>query len=147
MKKLLSLCLLLLCANSFAAPSQLDANKQLVKDFYKDIIILRNTELIDQYIGDTYIQHNPGIADGKQALVKAIKSWGPASDTAAEDTEIVRAIAEDDLVVLHVHMKAWRKPRGTALMDIFRVEDGKIVEHWDVIQAVPKAKANSNTMF
>lgn len=147
MKTLLSFFLVVISSYSFADLNPLEANKQLVKNFYKDIIILRNTELVDQYIGDTYIQHNPGIADGKQALVKAIKSWGPASDTAAEDTEIVRAIAEDDLVVLHVHMKAWRKPRGTALMDIFRVEDGKIVEHWDVIQAVPEAKANSNTMF
>ena len=84
----------------------------------------------------------PNGPDGLKALVTLLKEKFPNSKN-----EIKRVIAEDDLVVLHVH--AVREPgqRGSAIVDIFRVENGKIVEHWDVIQAVPEKAANENTMF
>jgi len=116
-------------------------NKQLVTSFYKEVLINRNVVNIDHYIGDTYIQHNPYVADGKNALVGFIKTL-PKVNNKSIKGEIVRIIAEDDLVVLHV-----RNPSRNAIVDIFRVKNNKIVEHWDVIQAIPKKSANNNTMF
>ncbi|MDX3810360.1 MAG: nuclear transport factor 2 family protein, partial [Bosea sp. (in: a-proteobacteria)] len=60
---------------------------------------------------------------------------------------IVRSSANDDLVWLHVHSTERPDDRGRAIVDIFRVKDGRIVEHWDVIQPVPEKAANGNTMF
>ncbi len=125
----------------------LDANKQLVVDFYSEVLLHANAEAIDKYIGDVYIQHNPNLPDGKEALRELVESF-PAREAGAPPAgEIVRVIAEDDLVVLHVKNYGWPGPNGDAIIDIFRVEGNKIVEHWDVIQAIPDNPKNTNTMF
>lgn len=147
-KRLLSplfLALLVFSQSSFAAnPTLTQTNKKLVIEFYEEILFKGNFDKIDKYIGSTYIQHNPGVADGKQALIDLLKSFGPIKEPWGE---IVRAIAEDNLVVLHVKNYNWPAPRGSSVVDIFRVEEGKIVEHWDTIQAVPEKSANNNGMF
>jgi predicted SnoaL-like aldol condensation-catalyzing enzyme len=128
---------------AFAA--DIEANKKIVVDFYEKALNQKDYEAAAQYFGPRYIQHNPNVPngpDGLKVLVTLLKEKFPNARS-----EIKRVIAEGDLVVLHVH--AVREPgqRGTAIVDIFRVENGKIVEHWDVIQAVPEKAANENTMF
>jgi predicted SnoaL-like aldol condensation-catalyzing enzyme len=122
-----------------------EANKKIVIDFYDKALNQKDFEAAAKYIGPRYIQHNPLAADGPDGLkrlVTLLKEKFPNSRS-----EIKRAIAEGDLVVLHVHSVREPGQRGRAIVDIFRLENGKIVEHWDVIQDVPEKAANDNTMF
>ncbi len=120
------------------------ANKKLVVDFYRVVFIeKRVVEGFERYVAPGYIQHNPLLASGREAAVKFL---APRA-TRESITDIKRVVAEGDLVVLHVHSRTNLNDRGRAVIDIFRVVDGKIVEHWDVIQPVPPTSANTNTMF
>ena len=100
---------------------------------------------LDRYIGDQYIQHNPYVSDGKAPFVNYFTQYFKENPTA--QNTIKRAIADGDLVVLHVHSKQNEHDKGQAIVDIFRIENGKIVEHWDVIQNIPEQSANQNSMF
>lgn len=97
------------------------------------------------YAGEKYIQHNPFAGDGKKPFIDFFKKYYAKKPKAF--VEIKRMIAEGDLVVVHTHSKQNKKDRGAAVVDIFRLEQGKIVEHWDVVQPVPEKAANTNTMF
>ena len=99
----------------------------------------------DRYLGETYTQHNPTVPDRPEVFKQFIPQW--LSSVPDLTFDIRRVITEGDLVVLHYLMKTGPNDRGTAVVDIFRVEDGRVVEHWDVLQAVPAESANSNTMF
>ena len=133
-----------------AAPAvaQASSPKQIVTAFY-DLTFVQGQarEGILKYISPTtYIQHNPMLPDGRDAVLKALPEWMSKTGLRAE---IKRVIAEGDLVVVHAR---WANPSNPetpamAVMDIFRVQDGLIVEHWDVLQEVPKTAANNNTMF
>ncbi len=142
-----ALLLVSLCNPTYAETDTLDSNKQLVVNFYTDVLLKGNPDAIDEYIGEEYIQHNPNLPDGKEALRQLVQSFPSKDDTAPPSGKIVRVIAEGDLVVLHVNNFNWPSPNGGAIVDIFRVKDNKIVEHWDVIQAIPDTSKNSNTMF
>lgn len=122
-------------------------NKELVVNFYNEVLFQGKYKSIDKYIGDKYIQHNPHVPDGKEALAKLIKGFVPSSGEVEPFGEIIRVIAENDLVVLHIKNFNWPTKNGSAVIDIFRVEKGKIVEHWDVVQEIPEKSANNNTMF
>jgi predicted SnoaL-like aldol condensation-catalyzing enzyme len=135
--------LVFLTVPAFAA--DLEANKKIVVDFYNKGLNDKDFDAAAKYFGPRYVQHNPGGVDGPQGfknLVTFLKEKFPNSHN-----EIKRVIAEGDLVVLHVHSKREPTDRGRAIVDIFKVENGKIVEHWDVIQDVPEKSANDNTMF
>jgi predicted SnoaL-like aldol condensation-catalyzing enzyme len=120
------------------------ANRKLVVDFYRTVFIeKRVVEGFERFVAPQYIQHNPLLATGREAAVKFLAS----RVTRESITDIKRVIAEGELVVLHVHSRTNLNDRGRAVIDIFRVADGKIVEHWDVIQPVPEKSANANTMF
>jgi len=120
------------------------ANKKVVVDFYRTVFIEKRViEGFERFVAPGYIQHNPLLQSGREAAVKFLTSRSTRDSIA----DIKRVVAEGDLVVLHVHSRNNVADRGRAVVDIFRVADGKIVEHWDVIQPVPEKPANTNTMF
>ena len=120
--------------------------KRLVLDFFDLAFVKRQPEQArDRYLGATYKQHNPTAPDGAEifpALIGGLFTQAPQASF-----HLKRAIAEDDLVVLHYNLKMFPDDRGQAVVDIFRVEDGRIVEHWDVMQPVPAESNNDNGMF
>ena len=121
-------------------------NKKIVVDFYEGVFLKHQVqEYSDRYIGHQYIQHNPHVPDGKAPFVNYFTQYFKENPQASN--VIKRAVAEGDLVFLHVHSTQNKQDRGEAIIDIFRVEDGKIVEHWDVQQSIPEQSANQNTMF
>jgi predicted SnoaL-like aldol condensation-catalyzing enzyme len=140
-----SVALALIAAPALAQDARLEANKKMVAEFYEAAINRKDFAAASKYLGPKYIQHNPNAADGPDGL-KAFLAFLKEKFPNAKST-IKRAFAEGDYVILHVH--AVREPgtRGNAIVDIFRIENGKVVEHWDVIQPVPEKAMNPNGMF
>lgn len=128
-----------------AQSSQHEINKRVATEFYDAAINRKDFAAASQYLGSYYKQHNPTAADGAEGLrafIDFLKSRFPN-----QRGEIKRVIAEGDLVVLHVHSTRGDDTPGRAIVDIFRIENGKVVEHWDVIQDIPAQSANANGMF
>ncbi len=122
-----------------------EANKKTVLEFYEAGINQKDFAKASQYFGSRYTQHNPNAADGPEGFrrfIEFLREKFPASHS-----EIKRVFADGDYVIVHVH--AVREPgtRGNAIVDIFKLEHGKIVEHWDVVQPIPEQSANQNGMF
>lgn len=123
-----------------------EQNKQAVINFYNGVFTQHQVKkFADRYIGNRYIQHNPHVPDGKAPFVDYFSQYFKENPEAKNT--IKRAMADGDIVMLHVHSQQNASDSGTAIVDIFRVEHGKIVEHWDVQQDIPKQSANKNTMF
>ena len=127
----------------FAA--DVEANKKTVLEFYEAGLNKKDFEAASKYFGPKYIQHNPGAPDGIEGFktfVNFLRTKFPNSHS-----EIKKVFADGDYVILHVH--AVREPGtlGRAIVDIFRLENGKIVEHWDVAQDIPEKMPHNNGMF
>jgi len=125
--------------------AKLAANKKLVLAFYEQIIGRKDLDGALKYMGATYKQHAPYAADGHDGL----RAWLAGFKQAFPDHryEVKRVIAEGDYVMLHLHGMGGPNPHGESVVDIFRVENGKVVEHWDIIQAIPETADNANSMF
>jgi len=129
----------------FGADKQEEQNKRTVVEFYEKAINQKDFEAASKYMGPKYTQHNPNAADGAtglQAFLKFLRERYPNSHS-----EIKRVFADGDYVILHVHAIREHGTRGNAIVDIFRLENHKIVEHWDVNQEIPEKAANTNGMF
>lgn len=130
----------------YAASNSKEAkNKAIAIEFYNRALNQKDWEKTRELIGDRYIQHNPAAVDGLEGIknhIAMLKEKFPQNHG-----ELKHAIAEGDLVALHMHSKRTPESRGNAIVDIFRIEKGKVVEHWDVVQAVPEKSLNDNTMF
>jgi predicted SnoaL-like aldol condensation-catalyzing enzyme len=122
---------------------KIESNKRMVLEFYQKFFGDKDLSAADQFLGDTYIQHNPGAPNGREALKNLV---GPMFKNAPKTKVDIRRVAADgDLVWLHI--KGNFGGKEVSIVDIFRIENEKIVEHWDVIQEVPAKSANENTMF
>ncbi|MEM8510617.1 MAG: ester cyclase [Bacteroidota bacterium] len=123
----------------------LEANKANAIAFYKMAYEGSPAKAIEKYVGARYIQHNPDVADGPKGFIAYFKRM--QQDYPEKSIEFVRCIAEGDLVALHTH-QTWPDNEEYVTMDFFRFDKkGKICEHWDAIQQIPKASANPNTMY
>lgn len=149
------------CALQFAAVAQTpkappaavateateEANKAIVIAFYNAALNEKDWEKASKFIGPRYVQHNQAAVDGPEGIKAHIENL--KANFPLNHGEIKRALADGDLVALHIHVKRSPDVLGFAVVDLFRVENGKVVEHWDVVQRIPEPKdvKNSNTMF
>jgi len=120
-------------------------NRQLVVNFYNQFFNQHNIDEAAKVVAEDYRQHNPQVPNGKKPFVSYFTDYFKQHPQSR--AKIIRSAVDGDLVWLHIHSTESAKDRGQSIVDIFRVRDGKIVEHWDVIQEVPKTAANDNTMF
>ena len=137
--------LIALALSAPASAADLEANKKTVLAFYEAGLNRKDFEAAAKFFGPKYIQHNPGAPDGIEGFktfVNFLKEKFPQSHS-----EIRRVFADGDHVILHVHAVRDPGTRGRAIVDIFRLENGKIVEHWDVAQDIPEKMPHNNGMF
>ena len=121
------------------------ANRKLVSDFvrvfYQDRDVRRAFE---QYVAPDYVQHNPNIADGREAAIAALTPLFSRKDV---ELQVRRVIVDGDIAVVLISARDPSTPRGSAVADIFRLSNGRIVEHWDILQAVPEHPVNPHPLF
>ena len=123
-----------------------EENKKIIQEYAELAFNQRKPEeAVAKYQGAYYRQHNPGATDGPEPFIHVVK-W-LAQTYPSFHLELKHILADGDLVVTHSHLVRAPGDRGMAVMDLFRLEDGKIVEHWDVVQEIPEKSANNNTMF
>lgn len=123
----------------------LEKNKENAISFYKTAYEGDPEKAVALYVGNDYIQHNPDVEDGPQGFIDYFEKM--QKEYPVKSIEFVRCIAEGDLVALHTH-QTWPEGDEYVTMDFFRFdENGKIVEHWDAIQKIPKQAANNNGMY
>ena len=128
-----------------ADAARAEANRRTVLDYYEKGLNQKDADSALAYVGDRYVQHNPLVADGREGFrqfIRTLREQHPRSHS-----EVKRSFVDGDFVVLHVDGVRDPGTRGNAIIDIFRLENGKIVEHWDAIQPIPETTASGNAMF
>jgi len=116
-----------------------------VLEFYQKLIGDKDFESARPYMGEIYRQHAPYAADGHEGVAEWVRKFKESFPQ--HHYEVKKVIAEGDLVVLHLHGQRGPHPFGESVVDIFRIENGKVVEHWDIIQPIPESADNANSMF
>jgi predicted SnoaL-like aldol condensation-catalyzing enzyme len=122
-----------------------ERNRAFVINFYDLVFNKHDFKAAEDMVSEGYIQHNPRFPTGRAAFIEILAKQFKQNPEA--HSRIVRSAVDVDLVWLHIHSVAQPQDRGMAIINIFRVADGKIVEHWDVVQPVPEKSDNDNTMF
>jgi len=122
-----------------------ETNKDLVRRFYQEVFLKGDIAAAKNYLSKDYRQHNPMVPTGQQGFIDFFTSF--AKQAPGMKLDVKRMIADPEFVVVHSLMTMGPSDRGAAVVDIFRMKDGKIVEHWDVTQPIPEQMAHSNTMF
>jgi predicted SnoaL-like aldol condensation-catalyzing enzyme len=117
----------------------------MARDFYDKVLNGMQIEALDRYVAVDYIQHAPAAADGLAGLRAFLEEKSKEAPKKVTFT-VKRMFADGDHVIVHHHVH-WEGFSGLAVVDIFRVEGDKFVEHWDVIQPIPEQSRNNNTMF
>ncbi|MGF6757739.1 nuclear transport factor 2 family protein [Paraburkholderia sp. GAS42] len=130
---------------NIASLSQAEQNRQVVLAFQEQFFNQHDLSAADRFVAENYVQHNPTVPDGRKALVEVFTKVFERNPQARSD--VVRSAVDGDLVYVHLHSTLNPSDRGRAIVNIYRVTNGKITEHWDVIQLIPEQSANSNTMF
>ena len=125
--------------------SSVEQNKKLVLRFLNEFLIDHKIEVLDELLGPTYTQHNPVIADTKENLIGFFREFWKKYPNPVY--HLKRILAEGDLVAIHYHWVVEPIIFERAIVDIFRVENGKLVEHWDVVQPIPETSRNDHPMF
>lgn len=121
-------------------------NKEIVKKLYEVVFNGHDLSRAGEFIKEDYIQHNPGTKTGLQAFIDAFRD-GQFKKNPEFKFKIKHLIAEGDYVVVHGHAIPKPGDIGVAVMDMYRFDNGKAVEHWDIIQLIPEKSQNDNGMF
>jgi predicted SnoaL-like aldol condensation-catalyzing enzyme len=120
-------------------------NRVVVEDFVE--LFYRRHDVraaFERHVAEDYIQHNPGIADGRNAAIRALE---PKFSAPGFRTDVKLVLVDGEHAVIHVHARMAPDERGGAVADLYRLQGGRIVEHWDVLQPVPELSANEHPMF
>lgn len=137
--------LVLALAPFTAASGKARDNRAIVTDFARLFYTERDVKgAFEKYVVPDYIQHNPGLADGRDAAVAAL---APMFADRVKSFQIKRIMVDGDMAVIHVHVRPTPDSRGASVFDMYRLKNGKIVEHWDAIQPVPAESKNPHPMF
>ena len=122
------------------------ANRAAVEQFVQTFYVARDVRrAFETHVSATrYIQHNPGLADGREAAIVALEPMFRNPDF---KIEALRIVVEGELAVVHLRVSSPTAPRGAAVIDMFRLENGLIVEHWDVLQVMPEKVVSRHPMF
>lgn len=124
---------------------ELEVMKNNAMEFYRMAYMGKPREAVNRYVGIEYIQHNPDVENGKEGFIRYFERM--ANEFPNKDIEFVRIIAEGELVSLHTH-QTWLNNEEYITMDFFRFDkNGKIVEHWDTIQKIPRESKSGNPMY
>ncbi len=121
------------------------ANRKLILDVYARVLGPLDSSRVDELFAPDYVQHNPMARTGAAGL-KEFLDWARATSPDAEH-RLKRVLVDGNYVVAHVHVIINPGERGNAVIDIFRIENGRVAEHWDAAQAIPEQSANENGMF
>ncbi len=123
----------------------IEQNKELVMRFLNEFMIGKDITVLDELLGPNYRQHNPGLGHGKAKLIKFFQDfWEIHPDPGYY---LKRIIAENDLVAIHYNFRPEKSEEGYAIVDIFRIENDRLTEHWDVCQEMPEKSLNDSPMF
>lgn len=124
---------------------QEEKNLKAVLDFYDVVINGQQYSRVYEFVDKNYIQHKPEVEDGPEGLLDFVR-W-VYSKSPQHEARIVRSFVDGDYVILHVHVINGAEAKDIAVMDIFRVENGMLMEHWDVASPVPQTAKNDNGVF
>ena len=128
-------------APAAAAPD----NRTIVTEFARIFYAEKNpAAAFKRFVAPDYVQHNPGIADGRDAAVAALS---PMFADPARSFEVQRILVDGDLAAIHLRVRSPGAPNGAAVADFYRLKGGRIVEHWDLLQVVPPTSVNPHPMF